>query len=161
MSANDAEDLIVRAKSAQDSAVPAGNGTMVGVLARLFYLTGRGEYRDRAEALVAAFSGEVERNFHSLCTLIGNNELVRGAVQIVVVGDRGDADDGRLLGALHRICLPNRVLQVIAPGAALPQGHPARGKGQHDRKTTAYVCRGPVCSLPITDPEELRHALSG
>ena len=36
LTADDTEQLVVRAKSAHDHALPAGNGTMVGVLARLF-----------------------------------------------------------------------------------------------------------------------------
>src|SRR5262249_17358475 len=35
--ANDAENLIVRTKTANDSAVPSGNGSMAFALARLFY----------------------------------------------------------------------------------------------------------------------------
>jgi uncharacterized protein YyaL (SSP411 family) len=26
-------------------------------------------------------------------------------------------------------------------------------------KSTAYVCRGPICSLPLTEPEKLRKEL--
>ena len=47
---DDAEASISRTKTAHDSATPAGNGTMVGVLARLHYLTGEGAYLERAEA---------------------------------------------------------------------------------------------------------------
>ena len=55
--------------------------------------------------------------------------------------------------------LPNRVLTQLAPGDALPLGHPAFGKGQQEEKATAYVCVGPVCSLPVTEPDALRVAL--
>ena len=60
-SADDTEALIARAKTAADSAVPAGNGTLVGVLARLAILTGEDTYRRRAEAIVETFSGELDR----------------------------------------------------------------------------------------------------
>jgi uncharacterized protein YyaL (SSP411 family) len=53
LSADDAERLIVRTKTAGDNATPSGNGTMLGVLARLWHLTGEAAYRDRADALVA------------------------------------------------------------------------------------------------------------
>ncbi|MGH7115808.1 MAG: thioredoxin domain-containing protein, partial [Stellaceae bacterium] len=58
-SADDTGALIARAKTAADSAVPAGNGTLVGVLTRLAILTGEEDYRRRAEAIVEAFSGEL------------------------------------------------------------------------------------------------------
>ena len=160
LTADDTERLIVRLKNAHDSAVPSGNGTMVGVLARLHLVTGRTEYRERAEALVAAFSGELERNVFPLATLLNGNELLHRAVQIVVVGPAEAADTAALVAAAFGPSLPDRVLQVIAPGDGLPEGHPAHGKGQVDGRATAYVCRGQTCSLPLTDPTELAGALA-
>ena len=161
LSADDTEGLIVRPKSAHDSAVPAGNGTMAGVLARLFYLTGREDHRDRAEATIAAFTGEFQRSFSALSTLINSNDLLHRAVQIVVLGPRADAGTEGLLGAIHRVCLPDRVLQLCEPGTDLSASHPAIQKGPVNGQATAYVCRGPVCSLPMTDPSELGRALAG
>ena len=86
--AKDTEGLIARAKTAADSAVPAGNGTLVGVLTRLAILTGEEAYRRRAEAIVETFSGEVARNFFPLATLLNNVELLEKPLQIVIVGER-------------------------------------------------------------------------
>ena len=157
--AADAENLIVRSKSAADNATPAGNGTMVGNLARLYYLTGKEAYRERAEALVRAFSGELNRNFFPLSTFLNGNELLQAAVQVVVVGAPEADDTEALLAAAHEVCQPNLVLRAVAPDETLPDGHPAAGKGQQDGKATAYVCRGTTCSLPIVDPLELAKAL--
>ena len=161
LSADDTQGLIVRPKTAHDNAAPSGNGTMAGVHARLFYLTGKDAQRERAEATVAAFSGEFQRSFSALSTLLNSNELLHRAVQIVVFGPRADAGTEGLLGAIHRICLPDRVLQLCEPGAEMADSHPAAAKGPVDGKATAYVCRGPTCSLPLTDPAELRRALAG
>jgi len=161
LTADDTPDLILRTKTAYDSAVPSGNGTMLAVLARLFYLTGKAAYRDRAEALAAAFSGELQRNFFPLATLLNSAELLMRADQVVVVGRRGTPETDALIRAATDRCLPNRVLQVVAPGDALPDGHPAAGKGQKDAQPTAYVCHGPSCSLPITAPASLALALGG
>ena len=157
---DDSEVRISRTKTAHDAATPAGNGTMVGVLARLHYLTGETAYRERAEALVKAFSGELERNFAPLATLVNNSELLHRAVQIVVCGARTAAETRALLDAVFATSLTNRVLTVLAPGDALRAGHPAAGKGQHEGRAAAYVCVGPVCSLPATEPEALRAALA-
>ncbi len=161
LTADDADALIVRAKSAHDGATPSGNATMAGVLARLHYLSGRDCYRERAEAVIAAFSGEVPRGFAALATLINGNELLHRAVQVVIVGERTAADTRALVQAVHRVCLPDRVVQVLAPSAELPASHPAAGKGRVDGRASAYVCRGPSCSLPLSDPQELSRALSG
>ena len=157
---DDAESALARAKTAHDAATPAGNGTMVGVLARLSHLTGEDAFRERAEALVTAFSGELEGNFAPLATLANGSELLRRPVQIVVRGPRRAATTRALVAAVFATSLPNRVLSVLEPDAALPAGHPAAGKGLHEGRPAAYVCVGPVCSLPHTDPARLCTALA-
>jgi uncharacterized protein len=153
--ADDTEGLIARTKTAQDSPNPSGNGVMVGVLARLFYMTGKAPYRERAERIVAAFSGDAERQVFGYAALINGNELLQHALQIVVRGSVGDEHTDALLRAVSGVSLPNKVLTVVAPDAELPAGHPAAGKGQVSGRATAYVCEGPVCSLPLADPAAL------
>jgi uncharacterized protein len=155
LAATDTEGLITRTKTANDSAVPAGNGTMVGVLARLFHLTGKTAYRERAEAIVMTFSGELQRNFFPLATLINGNEILQNALQVVIIGERDDEATEALLREVHGVSLPNLVLDVRAPGDALPEAHPAAGKTASGGRPTAYVCEGPVCSLPIVDAAAL------
>ena len=158
--ADDTVDLIARAKTASDAAVPAGNGTMVGVLARLDLLTGDDAYRRRAEAILGAFSGELGRNFFPLATLINNAEFAQKPVQIVLAGEPGDAAFAALRRAVYEMSLPNRVVLAVKPGEKLPADHPAHGKGLVAGKPAAYVCEGPVCSLPLTDPHALTAALA-
>ncbi|HZK90394.1 MAG TPA: thioredoxin domain-containing protein [Stellaceae bacterium] len=158
--ADDTPGLIARAKTAADAAVPAGNGTLIGVLTRLAILTGDESYRERAEEIIRAFAGEVTRNFFPLATLINNTELAQKPVQIVLVGEAPDPALAGLRRAIHAAAAPRRVVQVIGPGEALPAGHPAFGKTLVDGKAAAYVCEGPVCSLPITAPEALIHHLN-
>ncbi|MBV9377375.1 MAG: thioredoxin domain-containing protein [Alphaproteobacteria bacterium] len=158
--AKDTTGLIARAKTAADSAVPAGNGTLVGVLTRLAILTGDDTYRRRAETIVETFSGEVARNFFPLATLLNNAELLEKPLQIVLFGRKNDPAFQSLRGASYAVSLPNRVILSLAPASALPTGHPASGKGLVDGKPAAYVCDGPVCSLPVTNPESLLETLS-
>jgi len=157
--AKDTEGLIARAKTAADSAVPAGNGTLVGVLSRLAILTGDDAYRRRAEAILETFSGEVSRNFFPLATLLNNIELLKKPLQLVFIGHQADTGLRELQHASYTVSLPNRVTLSLAGGASLPANHPASGKGLVDGKPAVYVCEGPVCSLPITDPDTLLETL--
>ena len=159
--ADDTEALITRTKTAQDQPNPSGNGVMVGVLARLFHLTGNSDYRARAERIVAVFAGDAPRVVFGYAALLNGNELLQRALQIVIRGRRGEAGTDALLRAITGVSLPNKVLAVLAPDADLPAGHPAAGKGQLDGRATAYVCEGPVCSLPLTDPAALAADLAG
>ncbi len=158
--ADDTADLIARVKTAADAAVPSGNGTMVGVLTRLALLTGEDAYRHRAEAIIAAFSGELARNFFPLATLINNAELAMKPVQIVLAGDPGDPALAALRRAVYAVSLPNRVVLTVMPDRELPRAHPAYGKRLVAGRAAAYVCDGPVCSLPLTEPQALIDSLA-
>jgi len=153
--ADDTEALITRTKTAQDNPNPSGNGVIAGVMARLFHLTGEARYRARAERTVAAFAGDLRKHIFGFAALINASELIGNALQIVIRGKRGAGDTEALLRAVAGESLPNRVLAVVPPEKDLPPGHPASGKGQIGGHATAYVCAGPVCSLPITDPAAL------
>ncbi len=153
--ADDTQDLIARVKTANDAAVPSGNGTMVGVLTRLALFTGEAAYRRRADEIIAVFAGELGRNFFPLATLINNAELAMRPLQIVLVGEPTDPGFAALRQAVYQVSLPDRVVLNVAPGEALPPDHPAYGKGLVGGRAAAYVCDGPVCSLPLTEPQAL------
>ncbi len=159
MTADDVTDVIQRPKSAADNATPNGNGALVAVLAKLYHLTGEAGYLDRAHALVAAFSGELGRNFFPLATLINSNDFLRSALQVVIVGE-ANPETAALVRAVLARSLPNRLLQVITPDAQLPDGHPAASKGMVGGKATAYVCKGQTCGLPVTDAAGLGAVLA-
>ncbi len=107
-----------------------------------------------------AFSASLAQNVFGFATLLNGWELLERGLQVVIVGDRDRADARALLAAVMGSSQPNRVLSVVPPDAALSPGHPAAGKGQQDGRATAYICRGPACSLPITEPAALRAALA-
>ncbi len=157
--ASDGEQLIARPRNANDNAVPSGNGTMVGVLARLYLHTGEDAYRARAHALIDAFTPEIARNFFGLTTFLNNVDLWMKPVQVAIIGDRQEPTTKALIAEAYALATPNLVLSVIAPEAALPANHPAAGKAQKDGVATAYVCIGETCSLPVTDAGGLSAAV--
>ncbi|MGC1863513.1 MAG: thioredoxin domain-containing protein [Methylocystis sp.] len=157
--ADDAEALIARAKIAQDSALPAGNGMMLQVLAQLYHLTGESIYRERAEAIANAFSGTIRQRLLGFSALLNGIEALREAMQIVVIGEADGADTAALKRVIYGVSRPGRVLNVVAPGAALPRAHPAFDKTLLDHRATAYVCQGTVCSPPIVNPDALAATL--
>jgi hypothetical protein len=153
MSADDVTDVILRHKTVHDHATPSGNGLLVHVLAMLSYLTGKTEYLARGESLIAAFSGELERNALAMPVLMTGQFLLEDAVQVVVTGAAGDAHADELVKTAWRAPQPNVVIQRVTDAAILPKGHPAKGKTA--AAAAAFVCRGPVCSLPIGEPDAL------
>ncbi len=162
LTAEDASDLIVRTRSAHDGATPSGNGLMALAFARLYAMGGDSHDRERAEAVIRAFSGELERNAFPLATLINAAQLLRHPVQLVIIGRPGEDATRALLRAAHQAPQPDLVIQRFAPGTTLPDGHPAAAKAGNNAPDgpTAYICVASTCSLPITDPEALKDALA-
>jgi uncharacterized protein YyaL (SSP411 family) len=152
MTADDAADLIVRSKHCHDNASPAGNGTLVGVFARLWVLTGDALWHDKARNQVAAFAGELDSNFFPLMTLLNGYETLQSAVELVIVGDPSAAATEALRRAVYASSLPDKIVRRLSPAASLPAHHPAAGKGLIDGRPALYVCRNMTCEPPITDP---------
>jgi len=150
--ADDAADLIVRDKHCHDNAVPSGNGTLVGVFARIWVLTGDAAWHDKARRQVAAFAGELQTNFFPLMTLLNGYETLESAAELVIVGDPADPAAEALYRAVLARCLPNKVVRRLSPNGSLPADHPASGKGLVGGKPALYVCRNMTCEAPITDP---------
>jgi len=160
---SDGEPLITRAKDPYDNAVPSGFAMACRALLRLGALVG-GRYHAIAERELARIAPSAAANpfgfGQSLCEL---DRLVRGAVDVVLVGPRADARTRALAGAALARWIPNRTIAWLDPGdpasraacAALAEGKEARSA------PVAYVCRGRTCSLPVDTPEALAALLSG
>ena len=157
--ASDAENLIIRRKTVSDNATPSGNGILAEALARLYFLTGKDRYRQYAENIITAFSGEAAKNLFPLAALLNAAEALANTTQIVIIGRRDDGHTHQLINAAGAAYAPLHLLNVLPPGATLLDTHPAFGKHQIDGAATAYVCVGHTCSLPITDPADLATAL--
>jgi hypothetical protein len=152
--ADDTSDLIVRPFSGQDEATPNANGVMVSNLAALTLWTREERYRDRAEAILQGFAGAMTANVLAHAGLLAASlDLVAPASIVLIVPQGGDARS--LRRALSDVSLPGAVVQEMRAGESLPATSPAHGKTAIDGKPTAYVCIGPQCSLPVTEPAAL------
>jgi hypothetical protein len=47
----------------------------------------------------------------------------------------------------------------LSPEEKLPENHPAYGKTMQNGQPTAYVCRGNICSSPVTSAVTLSQSL--
>ncbi len=150
---------VPRLKVGYDDQMPAGNAVVADVLARLYYLTGDDGYRARSERTIGLFFGAAQEDPLAYGGMLGAADTLLGAVQVVIVGKRGEPATDTLLEEVWRTSLPGRAVEVIAPGHGLPDSHPAKGKGQIDGMPTAYVCIGTFCSLPVTSRSGLAESL--
>ncbi len=156
--ASDSTDLIRRTYSAADDATPNANATMLANLSRLYVLTGDETYRDLGDKTVEAFTPHILASGIAHAGTLNGFEDFSDLVQIVLVGDPSAAEFATMKQALLSHAIPNRQIHCVAPETELPASHPAHGKAS-DAPVTVYICKGPVCSLPITDQAEISAAL--
>ena len=155
--ADDAEELFTRPRSAADNAEPSGHAALAGALLTYSALTGSTRHREAADAAVAAAAGLAARDPRFAgWTLAVAEAMAAGPLQVAIVGD------GRQAQALVRVaCVSTSPGLVIAhglpdaPGIPLLANRPLLAGG-----AAAYVCRGFVCDRPVTTPEGLIAALT-
>jgi hypothetical protein len=155
--------LSARRKPLQDSPTPAGNSIAAALLLRLHALTGREEYRTRAEDTLETFAGVVEHfGLYAASYGLALRLLVESPVQVCIVGEGALAADLELAAmaryALNKSVVRLRPEQMRALPAALAETLP------HLPLTdgaVAIVCRGQSCLPPTSDPDELLRMLNG
>lgn len=166
MTADDSEELLVRAKKLYGGAIPSGNAVSLLNLARLHRMTGEARFEEKAEALVMAFSGEIEpQPFAYPLVLCGLDLLFGPSKEIVISGDPTAPDTQAMLAELRRPFLPNKVV-LLRPStdenaaARLAQLAPfTETQISVEEKATAYVCENFACQLPTTDLKKMSELL--
>ena len=155
------EPLISRTKPVFDGSIPSGNAAATLLLLRLYHLTGKEDYWQRAEKILRAYYDAMESQPFGFAHMICAVDLyLNKPKEIVMVGRREDAGTLELLNEIHGHYLPDKFLQVVAPDEPIEQISPLlQGKTQVGGKPTAYVCQNFTCSPPITIRDELRAAL--
>ena len=145
---SDGEPLVHRPRAPQDNAWPSGTSTSVFAFLRLFELTGRELYRERAEQVLAMYRAAAAQNPFGFAHLLAAQDFVqRGPISIVIAGERSAAST--LVASLQRRYLPARVLAFAEDVPIGADRHMLKGQ------TTAYVCRNRTCEPPVTSAAEL------
>jgi uncharacterized protein YyaL (SSP411 family) len=156
------EALITRPSDPYDNAVPSGASMACRALLRLGVLVDA-KYTDRGERELLRLAPSAVANpmgyGQAICEL---DRLVRGSVDIVLVGARDDARTRALADAVFTRWLPNRTVAWLDPSNEASRAACALLAEGKEAKSTpvAYVCRGRACSLPVATPAELGELLA-
>ena len=153
--ADDSESLISRPRDAVDGATPAGASSLAEALQLAAALSEPAEaqhYLDHAAQTIGRAGVLIARASRSAGHWLAVAEAEIASMQIAIATD-GDQS----LVKLARRLAPGGTVVVAGEPDSLPL---LAGRGLVDGKAAAYVCRGFVCDLPITDPEHLKVALA-
>ncbi|TMH74594.1 MAG: thioredoxin domain-containing protein [Betaproteobacteria bacterium] len=151
--AADAEALVHRPRSPFDHAWPSGTSSTAFGLFRLYELTGKLTYRERAERVARDLQAAAARNAFGFSHLLAAMDFAQqGPMTIVFAGESPDVQP--LVQAIHRAYVPARAL-------ALAQHVPAGlGRTPVNGQPAAYVCRNQTCQAPVTTAEALREIVT-
>ncbi|HEX9009512.1 MAG TPA: hypothetical protein VF804_04035, partial [Holophagaceae bacterium] len=149
------EDLL-RQKPGFDNALPSGNTLAARALLRLSRHLDREDFRAAAEGTLQGFGPWMQRAPRAFLGMLGVlDQILREPLEIVVSGDPALPATRALLAEVHRRHLPGRLVSVSWDQALpLHQGRRAPEGG-----AVATVCRGRVCSAPVSHPEALGRLL--
>ncbi|HEV8216779.1 MAG TPA: hypothetical protein VGP95_13120, partial [Gemmatimonadaceae bacterium] len=157
--ASDHEQLVVRPRDVTDNATPSGTSLAAELLARLAELYHDIDARRRATWIIETQIQTMQRYPSAFGHALGVADmLVRGAVELAIVGEPAAADFKELERAAAERYVPSLVIAGGRPsagtGIALLEGREAR-----DGRATAYVCRSYTCEAPATSADTLLEQL--
>ncbi len=151
-------DLVTRPHSAADNAEPSGQSAIATALLEYAVLAGSADAIAGADAALGVGGGLARHDPRFAgWTLAAAESRASGPVCIVVIHDDPERSGADLL-RVARHASPSGSFVV----AARPDQHDvalALGRGLVGGQPTAYVCRGMVCSAPVTDPSALQALL--
>lgn len=156
LGSDQAEKLIIRAKTGYDGAIPSGNSIAVLVLNRLYRMTGNSKWEDLAEKTLRSFSADLERvpSGHT-AMLLGFMYDAYGSKEIVVVGNSRYEETKKVLQELQSQYVPQRIMifkdtskrhDALSKIASWTENHSMK-----NNKPTIYICEDFACKLPTTD----------
>jgi len=160
--ADDADELLVRAMPRRDGPYPSGASVHPYTLLRLAALTGDDRYRQRAHEALGAYAEPLAagRMPEGLRAVHATHDRFAQIV-VVVPSLRGQA--APLLDVLARHAPPHHV-QLVLPASEVESvaavAPMVADKVARDGEPTAYLCEQGVCQSPVTDPEALRRQLA-
>jgi uncharacterized protein len=149
--------LLFRMRDEYDGAEPSANSVSGMNLVRLSQMTGRAEWKEKADKTFAAFSTLAQSSPEILPQLMAALDFsLSKPKQIIIAGQPNAPDTRALLRLVHQRYIPNKFLLLADGGPGQRQIATwlrfVDSMRQKDGKATAYICENYVCKLPTNDP---------
>jgi len=158
--ADDAEQLIIRARDPMDNATPSGASLAAELLARLGSVMDDERYRAVARRIVDREAGALERYGPAFGRMLSVLHRLESAPLEIAIAGGDDEDTRALVREAHAALHTNIVVTGTLDGQAATPGPLLEGRGRLDGQATAYVCSGYTCQLPVTTAIDLRREVA-
>ena len=155
--------LAARRKPMQDSPTPAGNSTAAAALLRLDGLSGRADFRSKAQDTLAAFAGVIEHyGLYAGSYALALERLLLPSIQVVILGEGTAAR--RLSAIANARYAVNKAVIALRPDQVAADNLPPvlaetlpnlPQLASADSQAVALVCRGTSCLPPAASADEL------
>ena len=150
--------VIIRKKDYTDGAIPSGNGVSALNLQRLYHLTLDETYKERSDKIISALSNLINQFPSALASSLLALDFATSSVkQIAVVGEPSERKP--LTEYLYSQFLPNKVLALKDKSEDDTDISFLNGKVKKDGKVAVYLCEDNTCKAPLSNLEDLKHAL--
>jgi uncharacterized protein YyaL (SSP411 family) len=156
LSADDANDLLLRPHATQDDATPNPNAVAAQNLVRLAVLAGDDKWREKSDRLIDGILSAAERNLFGHVALLNALDLRLRGAEIVAAGSGAE----RFAQAALKLPFLDRIVLRAVNTGDLPAAHPAQEKLKAAQASATFVCVGERCSLPVTSPDQIAQAVA-
>ena len=165
LTADDGEQLLIRAKEIYDGAIPSGNSVMALNLLRVHKITGKRKYLESAENLFSAFSGFLKENPQGAETLLqALHFALAPAKEIVIAGEQQSEETKQLINEVNKRFLPAKVVLFRPTNIESPEitklAPFVKNQGLVNGKPAVYICEKQTCKEPETDLKKLANLLN-
>lgn len=154
---SDHESLIARNKDPHDQATPSGNSLATLGLLKLAHLTGRADYREKAEQTLLAFRGLLTTSPMAAGQMLIALDLFLGPVDEVAIVGKPDSDEFKqIVRAARSGYWPMQMLAGSSPGDEVV----GLLNDRTSPSVSVFKCREGVCQAPAVGVSEALKAIT-
>ena len=155
----EAKELVSRQKDFYDSSIPNANAVSSLNLLKLYHLTFKTSYKQKAESLLKLASKFIEKSpMASIQYIIAIDFYLDTTKEIAVILNNIDSKKSDIIRLLYKTYLPNR---VIAGAYEKSFSHLPilKEKTLLGKEVTLHICDGGICKYPTDNPNIIKQLL--
>ena len=156
---NDHESLIIRPRNNYDLSMPSGNSVASGVLLRLYHLANEESFLTVTTKILEKHAQQAAENPFGFGYLLNIIHMFLGKPTEITILDSKNHEIGNLL---EQKFLPESIMIRIKNREQLDllsNYSFFSGKTFDENKTTVYVCKNSICSLPLQKLEDIEEQI--